>query len=429
MTPALARLGYHYIPDDQHYRLADLEAWLPALQTAGARWLTLRATLARGVPEPFIAGLRQAGIEPIVHIGTPVRRLTDSELTPLLASYAAWGVRYVVVFDRPNLRAQWPGATWSQSGLIDRFLDALMPVLAAQKEAGLTPILPPLEPAGDYWDTAFLSGVLEGLARRGPAALLDEASLAIYAWTYGKKLNWGAGGPMAWPESRPYHTPEGSQDQRGLHAFEWYHAAAARAGYPGLPMLVVAGGALRASNENGADPDQTAEDNLAIARALSAGDIPDYVLNFNFYPLAAADGHPDEPSAWFSAPDAPRPPAQAIVRLLAAAVAAPHAPAHVLSHYVLLDLDDAALGTVDLAAVYDLVGDRQASIGVSPEAARLAAQVTVLGNAGRLPADIESTLTACGCQVRRLASGTKGIASALFAAPAEARGATSSTGM
>ena len=429
MTPALARLGYHYFPDDQHFRQADLEAWLPALQSVGARWLTLRATLDRGVPEPFIAGLRQAGIEPIIHVGAPVRRLTDHELSPLLSSYAAWGIRYVIVFDRPNLRSQWPGASWAQSGLVDRFLDALVPVLHAQKAAGLTPVLPPLEPAGDYWDTAFLSALLDGMARRGFATLLSEAALAIYAWTYGRSLNWGAGGPPAWPETRPYHTPEGSQDQRGLHGFEWYHAAAARAGHPELPMLVVAGGALCTTGDGAIDPNRQSEDNLGIARALGGVEIPDYVLNFNFYPLAAAVGHPDEPSAWFSAPDQPQPAAQAISRLLAATASAPHGAAHVLTHYVLLDLDDAALGTLDLAALYDLVGDRQASIGVSPEAARLAAQVTLVGNGGRLPPDVESVLHSAGCQVRRLASGAKDPAAALFAAPADARGTTLHMGM
>ena len=71
-TPSLpessAGVGFHYHPDSEHYRSQDLAAWLPELQSLGARWLTVHGELGRAIPEVFLAPLLQAGITPIVHI-------------------------------------------------------------------------------------------------------------------------------------------------------------------------------------------------------------------------------------------------------------------------------------------------------------------------------------------------------------------------
>ena len=66
----------------------------------------------------------------------------------------------MVLFDRPNLRANWPAAAWAQSNLVERFLDVFQPLALAAVQAGLIPVFPPLEPGGDYWDTAFLRSCL-----------------------------------------------------------------------------------------------------------------------------------------------------------------------------------------------------------------------------------------------------------------------------
>ncbi len=67
-------------------------------------------------------------------------------------------------------------------------------MLRTQISAGLQPIFPPLEPGGDYWDTAFLEAALASLKRRAPD-LINQIVLALYAWTYDQPLDWGAGGP------------------------------------------------------------------------------------------------------------------------------------------------------------------------------------------------------------------------------------------
>src|SRR5689334_20462084 len=97
----MTTLGFHYFPDEAHYRKADLQAWLPELVALEAKWLTLIGSLTRAVPEAFVKGLLDAGIEPIIHIpAVPTKRdpkgVTVTTLSGLFKTYARWGVRYVV---------------------------------------------------------------------------------------------------------------------------------------------------------------------------------------------------------------------------------------------------------------------------------------------------------------------------------------------
>ena len=112
------RLGIHYFADDQHYNQGDLDQWLPVLQTLGINWITLPAPLDRAIPHGFLDALVSVDIQPVVQLNIP---LTDDyildDFSAMLRSYANSGVRYVVLFDRPNLRDQWPGIAWTQRGL------------------------------------------------------------------------------------------------------------------------------------------------------------------------------------------------------------------------------------------------------------------------------------------------------------------------
>ena len=99
------RLGFHYFPDDRHYSASDLAAWLPVLKGFEASWLVVRASASRSVPEAFLRGLLDEGVEPIIHLPAQIGRLSPTEMAPLLSAYATWGVRHVVLFDRPNLRS------------------------------------------------------------------------------------------------------------------------------------------------------------------------------------------------------------------------------------------------------------------------------------------------------------------------------------
>lgn len=288
-------IGMHYLPDALHYREQDLQTWLPELQALGARSLTLIAPLERAIPEAFITNLIKNGIEPILHFPLSVNlnyqdeKNLDKDFSTLFENYARWGVRYVVLFDRPNLRRNWPASAWAQPNLTERFLDVLLPLLNLARLSGLSPILPPLEPGGDYWDTAFLQSILRGILRReggpknnNPAStylppmigeeLVHSLSLAAYAWTYNRPVDWGAGGPERWPAAQPYCIPANSQDQIGFHIFDWYDAIARAETGITLPIFILRAGS-RLVREAGRESSESTKiqhaiQNLEIARHL-----------------------------------------------------------------------------------------------------------------------------------------------------------------
>jgi len=402
MSSPNSRLGFYYSPDDQHYTQLDLDAWLPVLGGLGARWLTSQASPERAIPESFIRGLLDSQIEPIIHIPCTVGSVSATSLTPLLSSYARWGVHYVVVHDRPNIRCNWEASDWGKTGLIERFIDYVLPILETQQSIGLQPVLPPLEPGGDYWDTAFLESVLESLIRRGKQDLLQELTLAIYVWTYGKPIDWGAGGFARWSEARPYHTPPGCQDQLGFHIYEWYSEIVEKTLHSSLPMLIIAGGELPSLEAGNLGPDPHTEQNLTIARALTSDEVPNIVLNFAFYHLTSTPDQSDHHSAWYPSVDQPLPVAAAINQLANLTIKKP--PVSVgkpLQHYVLLPPQSSPDYNQNWSAIGQFVLAVQPVIGFSPQEASLAKRVTIFGDEQAIPKIVEEELRGAGCNVRR----------------------------
>lgn len=345
-APFNHRLGFHYWADTLHYRQEDLETWLPRLTGLGAAWATLLAPCERAIPEGFLGGLLAAGVQPVLHFDrlTPGRRPPLDDLRPLLASYARWGVRQVAFYDRPNRRAAWRPGDWTASDLVERFLDGFLPLAGLAQAEGLTPVFPPLEPGGDYWDLAFLHTALEALQRRAAPDLLEGLALGAYALTSDRPLDWGAGGPARWPGLHPYPAgqvePPGVQDQRGFHIFDWYLAEAEAVLGRRPPVLLLRAGYClpRRANAPGAPPDaltgaptladrlRHARLNLAVAAGLAGavsgappdaapdaldlptpGPIPAEVLACNFWLLAAAPRSEHTPNAWFAAGQEPQP--------------------------------------------------------------------------------------------------------------------------
>jgi hypothetical protein len=398
------RLGYHYYPDDSHFTQKDLETWLPRLHSLGARWLTLRSNDGSTVPEAFVRGLLEANIQPVIHVTSKIGAVHPADLTPLFSSYRRWGVNHVVVFDRPNLKRSWGEAAWSKRGLVERFLDVAMPILEASHTAGLRPTLPPLEPGGDYWDTAFLEQLLRGLERRGKHGLLRELTLALYAWTYNRPLDWGIGGPDRWPEARPYHTPPGCQDQRGLRVFDWYASISHKVMQSPIPMLVVAGGVFQNDYQQVPSPGEQAEQNLTIARSLANETIPSQVLNFNFYPLTCAQDHADYDRAWFPVEGPQKPVVEAFHRFVNTKELAPitNNANKVIDHYVLLPEDSSPDFHQRWAALGALVVTSKPIIGFSSDIAREAKRVTIIGDENQVSAPIEHALRSAGCEVQRI---------------------------
>ncbi|GAB4441989.1 MAG: hypothetical protein Kow00120_10740 [Anaerolineae bacterium] len=437
------RIGFHYYDDQDHFTAADLDTWLPRLEAMGASWLVLRSSLERMAPEFFIDGLLAAGVEPVVRIPAhPIRALDLGGLRPVFEAYQKWGVRYVVLFEQANSRAAWSSADWARPSLVDRCLDCLLPVLNAMSAAGLTPVLPPLVAGGDYWDTAFLDGLLAGLVRRGYEDALRDMAVGIFHFTGNRPLDWGQGGPEAWPSAQPYLAPPGAQDQRGFHRYEWIDAIVRRHVGASLDQLVVAGGAVLGAQDlpehPPVDPLTHAQHNLEIARRMDAGQTPPYVLNTAFWLLAAAPGSPAANAAWW--PPGSEEPLPAAARLVGwaaetgplaasapivdASVAArpaaqnagepadapigapigalaedPATPDKPLEHYVLLPaLENGAGGYWE--AVRGYVSAFRPVCGFSPHEAACARHVTVVGDLAGDLSTLEADLRAAGCLVQ-----------------------------
>lgn len=410
------RVGIHYFPDSAHYNHADLERWLPILQDLGVNWITLRAPIDRAIPQEFIDALIGSEIIPVIHFNAPLSEQPSvEEIRSLLQAYASWGVRYVVFFDRPNLRSQWPTNGWTQRGLVTRFLDIFTPFAIAAIEAGLTPVFPALEPGGDFWDTAFLRAALEALAESGEGMLRESLALGAYAWTGDKSMTWGAGGPESWPATMPYHTPENSEDQRGFRIFDWYNAVSRAVLGKELPILLLAAGVQRERTKL-LDAQQGTRA-IKMAETLNRSPDPDKnntvpanVLACNFWLLSAMPETPEAPLAWYKINGKPTKIADEWLawkqgepesKVRVTENTTPHSISsqlpvrHAIQHYLLLS------SSTDwpMELIRTFVTKTKATMGSSEQEAISAARVTLAGGLDAFSDELLRNLIQAGCQV------------------------------
>lgn len=218
------RLGFHYFQDTDHFQTKDLALWLPQLKSLGTAWLVIKSPLNIAIPEEFISGLLENGIQPILTFDLQVNDETrPEELRVLLSAYSTWGVKHVLFFKSPNLKSSWINGTWAQGDLVERFMDRYIPFVRMAEQHGLTSIFPPLQPGGDYWDLSFLKKVFQLAQQRHTSGFGNGFSMAVSAQTFSRPLNWGNGGSAKWKTPRPYSKPDlGEEDQIGLNTWQWY---------------------------------------------------------------------------------------------------------------------------------------------------------------------------------------------------------------
>jgi len=428
------RLGFHYFPDTLHYTERDLQLWLPILVEMGASWLVIRSDTDRAIPESFVTTLKQAGINPFIQfnllLGNPP---VMDELSPLIESYIHWGAMHIQFYDRPNLRSSWPAGGWTQQDLVERFLDRFLPLADLVARANAVPVMPAFEPGGDFWDTAFLRSALQSIERRGMTNVLSKLALGAYAWTYRRSIDWGAGGPEYWPDSRPYFTPSSSQDQRGFRIYQWYQAVAEAALQRPCPVFLLQAGLP-------AHPDRIKSDELAsgeqaaVVKALYTWvtgkelvfekgietlpppqlDMPEEVEACNFWLLSAAKQSPYRDQAWFHEGHPHLPHTQSIAKN----ITLPAADAfvnptisndtvfkriqHPISHYILLANNQHGGWETQLARMLPFINKNHPTIGFSVEEAALAGKITIIGKSPYITADTLARLTRAGCQVEQI---------------------------
>ncbi|MBN2548473.1 MAG: hypothetical protein JXB15_04920 [Anaerolineales bacterium] len=440
MAPTNQRLGFHYFADTNHYREIDLQAWLPELHRLGAAWLTLIAPAGWAVPEYFITGLLADGLQPILHFPLTLEETPDYQgIGLMLRNYARWGVRYAAFYDRPNRQNAWLASGWAQTDLVERFLDAYLPLAQTALEQGIVPLLPPLEPGGDYWDLAFLQLTLRGLHRRNLQPLLDELVMGAYAWAGNRPLGWGEGGPGRWPGVRPYQDAPGMQNQQGFRIFDWYLAIAEQELGRTLPIVLLRAGVCPGDQTDPGLPviDEAAhaQGSLAIARCLAAeADLPDCqepvpgeVLACNLWLLADEPDGPHARQAWFQVGGRTLPAVDALRRWagetgwangqMGKRSAPAGGPAHraenssqaegadlqrPISHYVLLPLYAWGAAEWSLDLIAPLLQTSRATVGFSSEEARMAERVTVVGGDMAISEVVVAELRQAGCVVDRI---------------------------
>lgn len=410
-------LGFHYFPDAEHYGREHLGSWLSELQAMGTSWLVVVATPERAIPEYFLRELVAARIEPVVRLlAHPIGSLEARSLAGPLRAYAACGVHYLTFYDRPNLVGKWASADWAKPALVERFIDALCPCWEQAVSAGLFPVLTPLEPGGDYWDTAFLARALQVIEQHGNAHIMERLAIGAYPFVYNRPLSWGQGGPRRWPQSRPYSTPPGAEDQRGFHVFDWYEQVIQQQLGRTLPIIALGSGvAIGNEQDDGFPPlDEKAhaQRTLEMAHQMMAGELPESLFNLAFWLLCAGDNLALEPAAWFRANGTKL----AAVEALRSLERHPRAPsvlkgAKTLSlpqtkpiyHYLLLGSGPDGIAGPALEAARVYVQRFQPALGFRPEEAMLAEFVTIVGDIDTVDLATERVIRVAGCKVERIA--------------------------
>jgi hypothetical protein len=298
--------GFHYYPDTDHYSPEDIKFWLPELKALGASWLVVLSRLDTPIPQFFVQRLVESEIEPVVRLMTPViQPLDSSTLAELLRTYASWGVHYVEVFSEANCSSRWPLQEWCRSSLVDRFVEILLPCLEEMQAADLHPVFPALRPGGEYWDLSFLQRSLELLASKVEGSVVQNIAVGMHNHGFDRPLSWGEGGRARWEMARPYFRPEGSQDHLGHNLFEWYNEIARSTVGDSLGLVCLGGAVLGDPESSSAGvwnhQDTHARRALSIAHGLMDGAVPEYVINHNFWLLAAQEGAADRAHAWYDA--------------------------------------------------------------------------------------------------------------------------------
>jgi len=418
------RLGFHYFPDFEHYSQKDLHHWLPVLQEMKAGWLVLRSPITRAIPEDFIRPLADAGINLVIDFQHPL--LTDpdrSDLEVLLSAYGKWGANYALLDRDANMRESWGNNLWANSELISSYTRRFLEFADLALQNAIRPVLGPLVPGGDYWDTAFFKILASEIADKGSAVLRGNLTLSSYGWTFEKSLNWGAGGPLAWLDAAPYQEPDiAHQNQQGFRQYEWIDAAARVIFRHSLPILLLEAGLPKQSKaciENIPDiANQLAISGLCKGQNVYDQEesstlfapLPSYIKSANFFCLTSSRSDP-HPFAWFEENGQRLMPAQAfyIREGLLSNTAAP-SPQNSFNQqsfdfqfryrrYILIS-DRLLNSTQDiLRTLHPLMESDKPLIGFSEEEARTAAVITYLSPDGEISPHLMEELRSSGSLV------------------------------
>ncbi|MFQ6000907.1 MAG: hypothetical protein ACE5LG_04480 [Anaerolineae bacterium] len=366
-------IGFRYYRDTRHYGEDDLDFWIPELKAMGVSWLILASDCAHPVPRFFIQELQLNDIEPVIGLHPPkIKPFNQDALRSVMETYAQVGVRYLYAYYEPNMMDQWSWDDWSQPGLVERFMEMLIPCLVRMQEAGLCPSLPPLRLGGHYKDSAFLREMLK-VIRSEKGFLFETLVVCVQA-------------PPLW-------------EGQGFYPFERYDRIINGEVGRALPLLVTDSGPL--------EEEVSAEGVVASAARLQEG-LPRHLLNISFGLLASLEGSPE---AWYK-PDGGRAPAvQALKEFWQRPLQdEPAPPLQKLSagerrgiyHYLLFPRWEGGISGRYWQAAFNYVKRFLPTCGFDPQEALSAHYVTIIGSSQGVDEAVEARLRASGCRVERI---------------------------
>ncbi|HWQ46720.1 MAG TPA: hypothetical protein VN376_07625, partial [Longilinea sp.] len=273
------------------------------------------------------------------------------------------------------------------------------------------------------------------LKQREEDDLLDNLTLTAYSWENGCGLNWGAGGPERWPETRPYFTPAHSQDQRGFRCADWYTVVAQAVLQKAPPVIMLQAGSNPVAPID--NPETHAQLHLTIARLTAEEEVTEpgndqttveplnpSVQAVYFWLLACAETDPQKASAWFSDTEGALPIVTAFKeRQNNSSIPVPaeepvyqdHCPStsFLLHHYLLLPSYEWGVADWHLDVVRGFIKKNQPTVGFSLAEASLASRVTVIGGSDLFPEDDLENLRLNGSFVERIEGDGTSIATQL----------------
>jgi hypothetical protein len=375
----------------------------------GVSWIIAPTSRPAEVPAAFLVDLVKRNIEPVIQVLVePIRPLKQEPLREAIAKYRDCGVHYLSIYERPNMMARWGLAEWRRPGLLQRFVDMLLPCLEQTTQAGLVPLLPALEPCGDYWDTGFLAGILEKLKGEGRFSLFDRLGLGIYNYAYNRPLSWGKGGRARWKDCLPYHTPPDSEDQRGSYLFEWYDEIVREHIGFSLPMVSLGSGASPGSWEDptlsSLDEKTAARRNQELARLLIEGEMPDYLFNhaFSLTPEEEAKTTTAKPTLLAKALREVAKHPRLFSWSQGQEVALKGNSPKRIYHYLLFPPAEAGRSVEEWDQARHYIRRFRPTCGFSLEEAMLAEYVTIVGGPLGITSQEERRIRAAGCKVERI---------------------------
>lgn len=447
-----SRIGINYYSDTLHYREEDAQKWVPIIKDLGFSWVVLMTPENRAIPENFLKGLINSEITPILHFSStsmPLQKNNSFEL--LINNYAKWGVKYICLYNTPNIKQNWKPNNWLQNRIIDFFLDCYLPYADTIVKHNMVPIFPPLQPGGDFWDLTFLRLAIKSIQRRGHIALLENMAVGINAFTYNRKLDWGRGGQEIWPESRPYFTPPGSEDHFGFHIFDWYSEIIISETGKNLPIII-----MRTNSIDGTkNPDDCLDINpefheqeciairsrmlssLEIPETKKTGDVngiknqqnlfgklvPDHVISCNYWLLSCRTDDVHTKYAWFK-PDGKVMPVVNSFKKITMSIKRDQnqVPKNLISfahydnlfdsrnrkkiknirHYLLLGSYPTGLKQEDLSKIIPFVERYNPTLGFSLGEALKSSRVTLIGDKSKYPEETINKLHMAGCKIEFL---------------------------